>query len=65
MGKTLLKIYDVITDKTGFTGRMKLAEMTKVSKDKAAELEDNEELLAKFKKAASEILGKNIDEFLR
>jgi len=64
MGKVLEKIYDIITNKAGNNGRLKLAEKTGVPRVKAVKENDKPELVAAFKKAASEILGKDIDEFL-
>ena len=65
MGIHLEEIYKIVTTKTGFKGRMRLAVKTGVSRVKAVSMEDNAEILAKFKLAADEIVGLDIDQFLR
>lgn len=65
MGVTLNEIYKLVTDKAGFKGRMRLAVRTGVSRTKAEEMADSPEIIAKFKKEADEILGQDIDKFLR
>ncbi len=65
MGARLEKIFSVVEEKAGNNGRIKLAQLTKVSKAHAKEMNDDPEVVANFKRIASEILGKNIDEFLR
>jgi hypothetical protein len=64
MGARLQAIYDLVTQKTGFKGRMQLAVRTGVSKTKAVEMEDTDKILKKFKDAAAEIIGKDVDELL-
>jgi hypothetical protein len=64
MGARLKEIYDLVTQHAGFKGRVRLVEQTGVSREKAAEMEDNDKNLKKFKAAASEIIGKNVDELL-
>jgi hypothetical protein len=64
MGAKLQQVYDLVTQKTGFKGRMRLAVRTGVSKVKAAEMEDTDKILKKFKAEASEIIGQNVDELL-
>jgi hypothetical protein len=64
MGVKLEELYDLVTQKAGFKGRMQLAVRTGMSKVKAAEAEDTDKLLKQFKAEASEIIGQNIDELL-
>jgi hypothetical protein len=64
MGARLQELYDLVTKQAGFKGRVRLAEKTGVSRDKAAEMEDNDKNLKKFKAIASEIIGKDVDELL-
>ena len=64
MGVKLEELYDLVTQKAGFQGRMRLASRTGVSKAKAAEMEDTDKNLKKFKDEASEIIGQNVDELL-
>lgn len=65
MGATLIEMYSIVTDKAGFKGRMRLAVKTGVSRVKAAQVEDKPEIIAKFKLAADEIVGADIDQFFR
>jgi hypothetical protein len=65
MGATLVEMYKIVTDKAGFKGRMRLAVRTGVSKVKAAQIEDTPETIAKFKMAADEIVGQDIDQFFK
>ncbi len=60
MGIRLDEIYKIVTEKTGFKGRMRLAVRTGISRTKAAEMVDTPEIIAKFKKEADEILGQDI-----
>ncbi len=60
MGEKLVKIFDIVTNKAGYEGRIELAEKTGVSRKKAEELEDSPELIEKFKRIASQILGEEI-----
>jgi hypothetical protein len=64
MGARLQAIYELVTQKTGFKGRMELAVRTGVSKTKAFEMEDTDKMLKKFKDEAAEIIGKDVDELL-
>jgi len=57
MGAILLQIYDVVTNRLGNKGRMQLAVKTGISRIQASEVPDDPETVAKFKKAATEILG--------
>ena len=62
MAAKLEKIYNIIEEKLGNNGRLKLAQLTKVTKTQASEMNDTPEMVAVFKRVASEMLGKNIDE---
>jgi len=62
MGAKLDEIYEIVTKKAGFKGRLRLAVKTGIPRVKAVQEEDTPELVATFKEAASEILGKNIDK---
>jgi hypothetical protein len=62
MAAKLEKIYNIIEEKLGNNGRLKFAQLTKVPKTQALEMEDSPETVAVFKRIASEILGRNIDE---
>lgn len=65
MGEKLVEIYEVVTQKAGFDGRMELAKKTGMSKNKAEKEEDSPDNITKFKEAASQIIGENIDSYLK
>jgi len=64
MGKILKKIYDIVTEKKGFKGRIMLAEITGISREDASSMEETEEVIQKFKNAASEIIEEDISKYL-
>jgi len=64
MGRILNRIYKVIENKKGLEARMTLAKTTGISRKEAESSEDTPELIEKIKKAADEISGGDIDEFL-
>jgi len=64
MGEKLAKIYKIVEDKGGNTGRIRLATLTGLPKKDAVEMKDKPEIVEKFKTIAGEILGISIDEFL-
>ena len=64
MGTKLGKIYDIVTNKKGYEGRMQFAQKTGVSKIKALKIKDTDEILRKFKLVASDFIGENIDKLL-
>lgn len=63
MGTMINEIYKIVTDKAGFKGRMRLAVRTGISRTKGAQIEDTPEMISKFKRAADEIVGIDIDPF--
>jgi len=63
MGKQLERIYEIVTQKAGLGARMNLASKTGVSKSKASEIPDTDELVNKFKALASDLIGENIDNW--
>ncbi len=65
MGQKLMEIFDVVTKKVGVEGRMQLAERTGISKVKASKMEESRENISRLKEAASEIIGENVDNYLR
>jgi len=65
MGAKLEEIYDIVTRKNGFKGRLRLAVRTGIPRAKAAKEKDTDKLVNTFKEAASEIIGKDIDEFIK
>ena len=63
MGAMINEVYKIVTEKAGFKGRMRLAVRTGISRTKAAQMEDTPEMITKFKGAADEIVGRDIDPF--
>jgi hypothetical protein len=59
MGKQLMKLYDLAKEEGGIQTQMRLALRSGVPPARAAEIEDTQELIERFKKLISEILGKN------
>ncbi len=64
MAEQLEQIYRIVEAKTGFKGRMRLVVKTGVPKSVAASMPDDPEVIKKFKMAANDILGHDINEFL-
>ena len=64
MGDKLEKIYEIITQKAGFEGRLKFAAKTGISKTKASKVKDTDEITKRFLAAAEEILGKDISDLI-
>ena len=65
MGDILEQMYDIITGKAGYEGRLKFAQKIGIAKNKASEIEDTPELLVKWKEAASTIIDQDIDSLLK
>ncbi len=59
MGTKLGKIFDIVTDKKGYEGRLQFAQKTGVSKIKALKIKDTEEIVRKFKIVASDFYEKS------
>ena len=64
MGEKLVKLYEIVTNKAGLEARMELAQRSGVPRSKAAQVEDKDELVEKFKRLASEIIGQNVDDLM-
>lgn len=65
MGAKLEKIYKIVEEKTGTVGRMKLAQLTKISKNDAIDMPDTQEAVTRFIRIAQDIVGKNIEDLLK
>jgi hypothetical protein len=65
MGKILEYIFQTVESKAGIAGRIKLAQKTGISQQQAVTIRDKSDLIKRCKKAATEILGRDIDEFLK
>ena len=61
MGQKLAAIYDLVTQKAGNDGRIRLTTVTGMSKVKE---EDTDKLIKKFMAAASEIIGEDISDLI-
>lgn len=57
-------IYEIVTQKGGLNARMQLASRMGLSKKKACETPDTDELVNKLKALASDLIGENIDDLL-
>ena len=64
MGQQLEKIFEIVTQKAGLDARMKIATQTGVTRKKAGEVPDSEDLVLKFKALASELIGEDIDKHI-
>ena len=64
MGDVLAKIYKIIESEGGVQVRLKFAQKTGVSQNQAKTIEDKPEYIDRFKKIASELLGKDISSYL-
>ncbi len=65
MGQVLAEIYRVVEEKGGLPARIKFASATGLPQKDAAEMKDKPELIEMFKAKADEILGFDIDPFLK
>lgn len=64
MGIILKKMFDVVMEKKGFKGRLRLTVMTGIPSVRAFDIPDDGDMVARFKRAATEILGEDIDPIL-
>ncbi|MCK5099290.1 MAG: hypothetical protein KAR45_14365 [Desulfobacteraceae bacterium] len=64
MGAILFKIFKIVEAEGGVPARLKFAQATRISINGVKKVKDKPEYIANFKKIASSILGKEIDEFL-
>ncbi len=58
MGDQLIKYYHYINEQLGLSGKVKLAQLTKVPSTVAATEPDKPELVQRFKDAITQITGK-------
>jgi hypothetical protein len=58
MAEKLLLYYKYIQDKEGFSGKVKLAQLTHIPSVQAAVEPDTAEVIERFKKAIGKITGK-------
>jgi len=57
MAEELLRYYKYIQDKEGFSGKVKLAQLTHIPSVQAAVEPDTPEVIERFKKAIEKITG--------
>jgi len=62
MGTQLAKIFDIVTEKTGYKGRMEFAKKVGISKNKARKITDKEDIVNRFKTVAANFIGEEIDD---
>ena len=60
MGQKLLQYYKYIQNNEGFSGKVKLAQMTHIPSVQAAVEPDTPEVIERFKKAIEKITGKPV-----
>ncbi|HEX7540108.1 MAG TPA: hypothetical protein VF358_07400 [Syntrophales bacterium] len=65
MGDVLKQIYEIVERKAGLKARIKLVERTGISKEKAALVGEDDEMIRGFKMLASELTGISLDDHLR
>ena len=65
MGDKLVEIYKIVEEKGGSASRIRLVEITGITMKSAEDMKDNPGILEKVKDAASDILKKDINEFLK
>ncbi len=65
MGQVLGKIYKIVEEKGGMPARIKFASIIGLPKKDAEDMKDKPEVIEQFKAAADEVLGCDIDEFLK
>jgi len=59
MAEQLMKYYQFVGDQAGLSGKVKLAQLTRVPSAKAALEPENPEVIARFRAAIKEITGKD------
>ena len=64
MGKTLAKIFQIVEERGGLPGRLKLVQATGITQQQAGEIKDQAALVRRAKKAAAEILGIAAEDIL-
>jgi hypothetical protein len=65
MGEVLRQIYEFVEKKGGLKARIQLVERTGIAKEKAALIEEEEEIIKGYKALASELTGQTFDDYLR
>ena len=58
MADRLMKYYQYVSEQAGLTGKVKLAQMTKIPSTRAALEADTQDVIQKFQNAIKEITGK-------
>jgi hypothetical protein len=64
MGKELIKIFQIVEEKAGNNGRLKLSQQSKISRLMAEQMTDEPEIIKSLKKIASELINTDIEKYL-
>lgn len=64
MGKILAQIFQIVEEKGGLPGRLKLVQLTGITQQQAGEMRDKADLVRRAKKAAAQILETDIGKLL-
>jgi|APFre7841882724_1041349.scaffolds.fasta_scaffold547856_1 hypothetical protein len=65
MGEELRRIYEFVEKRGGLKARIQLVERTGIAKEKAALVEEDDEIIKGYKALASELTGHSVDDYLR
>ncbi len=65
MGQVLARIFQIVEEKGGLPGRLKLAERMGMTQQQAGEIKDRAALVKRAKKTASEILDLPVEDLLK
>ena len=60
MGEKLVRIFEIVTERAGYKGRLELANKSGMTMTQAAGMQDTDELVKKLKATASEIIDKGL-----
>ncbi len=60
MGEKLVRIFEIVTEQAGLSGRLELANRTGITMKQAIAMKDTDDLLNRLKAAAGDILNKNV-----
>ncbi len=64
MGKKLEKIFILVEEKKGNNGRIKLSQISKITRKLAEQIDDDQKVYESLKKIASEIINDDINKFI-
>lgn len=64
MGKKLENIFILVENKAGNNGRIKLSQISKITRKIAEQIDDDPKTIESLKKIASELINDDINKFL-